>query len=119
MSERSGRDHLLFLAYGRPAYLHECTLALLSLCRVMSAEELRAISICIYTDAPEWFASFRDCPLNIRIEQLAPANVKEWRGQIDYLHRIKSAVINEFAGKVTGNVVFMDTDVWALQSLSP
>ena len=119
MNKSTGQNHLLFLAYGRPAYLHECTLALLSLCRVMSAKELEGISVSIYTDQPEWFASFRDCPLNIRIEQLDPAVVRAWRGEVDYLHRVKSAVINDFAGKMTGNVIFMDTDVWALQSLTP
>ncbi len=114
----TGNNYLLFLAYGRPAYLHECTLALLSLCRVMNAAGLAALEVCIYTDKPEWFAAFPDCPLSLQIRTLLPEQAQEWRGAADYLHRVKSAVINDFAGSVSGNIIFMDTDVWVMQSLA-
>jgi len=104
-------NYLVFLCYGNIGIFHECTFALLSLCRLHTPEELSKIEIWIYTDNPEWFRSFKDCPLQLRFREVDKQTLQQWRGKIDFVHRVKIEALKDLSTDKTGNILYADTDV--------
>jgi len=103
--------YIVFQAYGNQDILNECTFALLSLCDRHNKSALNELEICIYTDRPDYFESFRGCPLNIEYRGVNPTLIKEWRGSIDFVHRVKIEVLRDFTQSHKGSILYLDTDV--------
>jgi hypothetical protein len=110
MNTGSERNFIVFLCYGAEGVFYECTYALLALSRLYSKAELRELEVWVYTDKPEWFASFSDCPVQVRCRVIDGELIKAWRGKIDFVHRIKVEALKDFAASRNGNVLYLDTD---------
>ena len=108
----------VFQAYGNIGILQECLLALLSLCRNSNREDLAGTEIWIYTDNPGFFSSFKDCWLNLRFRELEPATLDEWRGAVDFVHRVKVCMLRDFTKEKNGQVLYLDTDVYFLRPVN-
>ncbi|MCD6012095.1 MAG: hypothetical protein K0Q79_1957 [Flavipsychrobacter sp.] len=104
-------DYIVFLCYGYERVFHECAYALLSLSRIHKIEELKNTEIWIYTDKPEWFKEFKDCPLPLNYRQVDEATIKNLRGTIDFVHRVKIEVLKDITCTKEGNILYVDTDV--------
>jgi hypothetical protein len=105
-------SYIVFQAYGHRGILQECAFALLTLTRTHTREALKNLEICIYTDSPEFFNSFRDCPLNLTLKEINPERIRSWRGSIDFVHRMKIELLLDFVQHKTGQVLYLDTDVY-------
>jgi hypothetical protein len=105
-------SHIVFQAYGNVGILQECALAMLSLCQRHTREDLAGTAVWIYTDNPDFFNSFKDCWLNLKFRQLDAAKLAEWRGSIDFVHRVKVAMLQDFVKDKDGQVLYLDTDVY-------
>ncbi len=103
--------YLVFQCYGTEGIFHECTYALLSLSRLYSPADLANVEIWIYTDKPEWFKALKDCWLPLHYRQIDPATIAQWRGQINFVHRVKIEVLKDFVKTRQGNVLYLDTDI--------
>jgi hypothetical protein len=70
----------------------------------------------LFTDSPDYFKSwFRG--LNIACHQLSQAKIKAMRGEIDFLHRVKIALIEEtFNTYADSNILYLDSDTFFTQS---
>lgn len=110
-------NYIILQCYGYEAVFLECAYALMSLSRLYTAEELEDTEIWIYTDKPEWFDRFKDCPLPLRFRKIDDALIKQWRGQIDFVHRVKIELLLDFTASHTGNVLYADTDMVFLHRL--
>ena len=108
---QGARGFLVLQCYGNPGIFHECTYALLSLSRLYSKEELANVEIWLYTDKPEWFKGLKDCWLPLNYRQVDEATIKQWRGKIDFVHRVKIEVLKDFVKNRQGNVLYLDTDI--------
>lgn len=104
-------SHIIFQAYGNEGILHECALALLTFCRYHSPEELDRVIVTIYTDRPDFFERFRGCPIRFQFREISPQRIREWRGEIDFLHRVKIAMLADFLQDHEGQVLYLDTDI--------
>lgn len=104
-------NYIVFLCYGYERVFHECAYALLSLSRLYASSALRNTEIWIYTDNADWFRSFKDCPLPLNYREVDSATIKQWRGQIDFVHRVKIEVLKDMAQNKQGNILYADTDV--------
>lgn len=107
---------LLMQAYGPEEALRTCLLALLSLSKQHTPADCPRVVV--YTDKPEWFEQWH-CPLPLRFRVMDAGTIKAWRGDIDFVHRVKIEVLRDFAKEYSGAVLYTDTDVLFLQSLSP
>jgi hypothetical protein len=107
-------SYIVFQAYGNVGILQECALAMLSLCRQHTREDLAGTEIWIYTDNPDFFVSFKGCWLNLKYRQLDSAKLAKWRGPIDFVHRVKIAMLQDFVKDKEGQVLYLDTDVYFL-----
>ena len=102
--------YIVYQCYGNEGIFYECAYALMSLSRLYSAAELSNVQIWIYTDKPAWFAQFRDCPLPLHFRALDQATIRQWRGAIDFVHRVKIELLKDLCSKVSGNILYTDTD---------
>ena len=63
----------------------------------------------LYTDNPAYFSSLLQ-GLPVRFELLTPERIREMRGEIDFLHRMKIAMI-EHAFEVSGeDILYTDLE---------
>ena len=111
-------NYIVFQAYGNNEILQECAFALLTLTRLHTKEELANIEICIYTDHPEFFESFKNCSLNLNYKKLDTVLISRWRGEINFLHRAKIEMLRDFAKDKRGQILYLDTDVCFINSVT-
>ncbi len=104
-------NYIVFQCYGNERVFHECAFALLSLSRLYPEGFPPNLQICIYTDKPGWFRNFSDCPLPLNYRELDLETIKQWRGNIDFVHRVKIEILKDFTNDRTGNILYTDTDV--------
>lgn len=105
-------NYLVFLCYGtNQRVFHECVYALLSLTRVCGADGLKDTEIWIYTDNAPWFKTFKDCTLPLHFRELDSSLIKQWRGDIDFVHRVKIETLLDFTSTRSGNVLYVDSDI--------
>ncbi|MBL0355783.1 MAG: hypothetical protein IPP72_02350 [Chitinophagaceae bacterium] len=109
------KNFILFQAYGKEEILAECRFALLQLMQHNKPED---ICIVLYTDNPTYFEKELAIFHNPIIEQVALQKITEWRGAIDFVHRVKIKVLQDFFSKHKGNLIYCDTDTSCQQSLS-
>ncbi len=103
--------YIVTQCYGNEGVFLECAFALLSLSRLYKPAELEHLEIWIYTDKPEWFQAFKNCNLPLHYRQIDNDIIKKWRGNIDFVHRIKIEALLDFTKNRTGNILYADTDV--------
>lgn len=105
------KDYIVFQCYGHERVFLECTYALLSLSRLYGADKLSNTEIWIYTDNTGWFSSFKDCRLPLNYKEINNAIIKKWRGNIDFVHRVKIETLKDFTSDKKGNILYVDTDI--------
>ena len=105
-------NYLVFQCYGHEGIFHECAYALLSLSLLYKGGTLPSnLQVWIYTDKPEWFDLLMGIPLPLHCRPVDSATIKQWRGKIDFVHRMKIEVLKDFTHDRHGNILYVDTDV--------
>jgi len=110
-------SYIIFQAYGNQGILLECAFALLTLSKQEDPNFLAQLDIWIYTDNPNFFSAFKNCPLKLHFRTISPDLLVQWRGKIDFVHRIKIEILKEFTEKHKGNILYLDTDTYIYQPL--
>lgn len=111
--------HIVLQAYGHEGILQECLFVLFSFAKMHPEAERQQVSFHIYTDKPDWFRQFRDCPLDLHFYEITPALLTQWRGDINFVHRVKIEVLRDFVQQQKGTVLYLDTDVYFTRSIFP
>ncbi len=112
-------SYIIFQAYGPEYILQECMYALLTFSRIHVAALPEGLEIWIYTDQEEWFRSnFPDCPLPLRFRKIDEEIIRQWRGDINFVHRLKIEVLRDFCRQHSGDVIYLDTDTYFLAPVS-
>lgn len=110
----NGSNYIVFQAYGSIEILAECRFALMQLYKYNPADEF---SIVLYTDNAAYFKNELPLFSETIIEPVTPGIIKDWRGEINFVHRVKIKMLQDFFTKYSGNVLYCDTDTNCLQSL--
>lgn len=108
------KNYIVTQCYGNKEIFLECAFLLLSLSRMQRLQN-DDLEVHIYTDNPEWFLRFADCPLPLFFHELSPDILKNWRGKIDFVHRVKIEALLNFTLAEQGNVLYLDTDVQVMR----
>lgn len=107
-------NHIVYHAYGNKEILCEAALSLLSFFKYNSPSFAR---IHIYTDDEKFFKNiFAD---RVECLPLTLETVKLWRGDIDFVHRVKVKMLQDFVTTHQGVFVYLDTDTFIVDDLSP
>ena len=104
-------NYIVFQCYGNARVFYECEFALLSLSGTQGSEELSNTEIWIYTDNTKWFSAFNDCNLQLHFREIDTGTIKKWRGEIDFVHRVKIEVLRDLVKTKKGNILYVDSDV--------
>ena len=115
----AAKCHIVYQCYGNEQIFYECAFSLLSLWQQLKDESPDQYPVCIYTDKPEWFQRFKDCPLQLSYRVIDPPTLAEWKGSINFVHRVKIALLTDFVQQHEGNILYTDTDVVFTAGIKP
>lgn len=104
-------NYLVYLAYGGEDYCNEALYSLLSYYKYHEPGENRIV---IYTDNIDFFSS--RLPDNVIYTELTPEKIKEWKGSINFVHRVKIKILQDAASRFQGNFLYLDTDTYFLKN---
>ncbi len=97
--------------------LRRATLALLSYF-AHSTVDIERTSIVLFTDRPDFFQKYLE-GLPIQFVELTEQKLQSMRGEIDFLHRIKIAAIEEAYEMAPGNILYFDSDSFFIKDPAP
>lgn len=99
--------YLLYQAYGNTAIIHEALYSILSFFSIQPEQE--EVTVVVYTDNEEPFLElFKGKP--VKCVMMSAALIKEWKGEMNFVHRLKIKVIQDFFERYDGPVLYVDSD---------
>lgn len=107
--------YLIYLSFGHDDYHREALYSLASFYKFHSEND--AIKVVIYTDSPDFFKTLLPSDVHYRIMDWQ--QVQNWKGDLNYIYRLKTKVLQEVAATYTGNFLFVDTDTVFLKNCAP
>jgi hypothetical protein len=109
-----GGKYIVYQAYGSEDILNEALYSILSFYKVHGADD-RSICIVVYTDSPLHFESVLGKD-KVSFKLIDAAKIKQWRGSIDFVHRVKIEVLSDFMSTLeSDNVLYLDSDIYFLK----
>ncbi len=104
--------HIIYQAHGNQDILHECLFSIASLQRLKCIKE--DVRLHVFTDQQEYFRRFLHIP--VIYHDMSSQDIREWRGEINFIHRVKIKVLQQVCSQVSrGSILYLDTDVIALK----
>src|SRR5215203_5382796 len=111
------RNAILYQAYGGAGFINECRFSLLKYLQLYNLKPPSTTGIFIYTDQPHLFSDFLPYFHHLEFIPLKNETVKLWRGPHDFVHRFKIEMILDFLTRFDGNLLYCDTDTYAITAL--
>ena len=109
--------NLVVQSFGKEYELKRATLAILSFFAHTSIDKMDA-QVFLFTDKPEYFKEYLQ-GLPVKFMLLTPQKVKLMRGKIDFLHRMKIALIEESFLNSEGDLLYFDSDAFFIADPMP
>ncbi|MBC7485195.1 MAG: hypothetical protein H7282_00360 [Cytophagaceae bacterium] len=104
------RKYIVYQAYGSEDILNEALYSMLSFYKVHGLD-YKEISIVVYTDKPSHFESVLGKE-RVLCKALDASLVKQWRGSIDFVHRVKIETLLHFTFTLQDDqVLYLDSDI--------
>jgi lipopolysaccharide biosynthesis glycosyltransferase len=99
--------YLLYQAYGNIAIIQEALYSILSFYRIHP--DAADVTVVVYTDNEE---PFKELFSNQQVEcvLISHEQIKEWKGEINFVHRLKIKVLQDFFERYHGDVLYLDSD---------
>lgn len=113
------QNAILYQAYGGTDYTNECRYSLLKYLQVYNLTPPADTALVIYTDTPAVFSDFAPFFHYLHVRPLTPETAQRWRGQSNFVHRLKIEMLIDFLAGFEGNVLYCDTDTYLTDSIEP
>lgn len=107
------QNYILYFTHGSDEFLNEAVFALLSYYAHHKPDENKIV---IYTDNIPYFK--KRLPQNIEYVALDKETVKNWKGEINFVHRAKIELLKDFSSRFSGNVLYLDSDTYFRTNIS-
>lgn len=104
---------LVYQAYGIDEIMRQTQVSIVSLLKVISDES--ALDILIYTDNKNYFSEFFKKHPSIQIIEINKEQIRKWRGEIDFVHRVKIEILIDAAKRTEGALYYSDGDTYFLK----
>jgi len=108
-------NYIVYLSHSSKDIYYE---ALYSIYSLAIRQDLQDISFILYTDDPTAFQKYLG-HLRVHYEIMTPELMREWRGKHNFVHRAKVRTLQDVLTKYTGNFLFLDSDTYVQQNLTP
>lgn len=107
--------HIVYQAHGSRDIVHECIFSIASLQRLNCLED--NVKLHVYTDQKKYFQELLTLP--VIYHDMDSDKVKTWRGNINFIHRVKIKVLQHLCSEIReGLILYLDTDVLATGHLN-
>jgi hypothetical protein len=103
----------LYLAFGKNTTNHTMSYFSFLTLKKLAPANSRFV---IYTDTPEYYQALSPA-METRI--LSESQLNEWQGKHKFLWRIKIMAMLDSAQKDSGHLIYLDTDTFALENITP
>lgn len=111
------QNNILYQAYGTIDHVNECRYSLLKYLQFYNLTPPAGVGIHIYTDRPAWFEEFSSYFKSFEIHEISTNMINQWKGAINFIHRVKVEILIDFFKYFTGNVLYLDTDTYIRQDV--
>lgn len=103
---------LVTQSFGRTSEYKRVILSVLSFWALYSGDKNNVITV-LATDKPDYFKPyFEGIPVEYII--LNPEKIKKMRGEIDFIHRMKIAIVDEaFQRYIGADILYVDSDTFS------
>lgn len=108
--------YILYQAYGNEGILLECKFSLMQLLKYHNPE---SFCVVLYTDNHDFFKPVLQHFTHHEVVMLTPERIRQWRGDINFVHRIKIEMLLDFFSTHDGSVIYLDTDTYCRSSVMP
>ena len=98
-------NYNIYQVHGNVDYYYEALYSILSYYKFNSNSKNKIV---IYTNNDEFLKKY--LPNDVIYIPINTEKIKEWRGKIDFVHRVKIKIIQDFTSKYQGNFLYLDTD---------
>lgn len=100
---------IVYQAYGIKEICEQTLFSSVSLLRYLPDNNTEIV---VYTDQPEWFNAFYENHPSVHIVTITNEQIKKWRGEIDFVHRVKIEVLKDAASRFQDTIVYLDGDTY-------
>ncbi len=107
------KKSLIYQAYGIDEVMRQTQVSILSLLKVISDPE--ALDILVYTDNKKYFSDYFKSHPRVQIIEISKDQIKKWRGEIDFVHRVKIEILMDAAKRTEGPLYYSDGDTYFLK----
>lgn len=104
-------NYFVIQCYGKERILREAKFCALSLLKFIKDDA--NYSIILYTDNNVFFDDIKD---HVVFEPMLPDMVQQWKGEHNFVHRVKVMMLLDFVGKYDGKFLYLDSDIWFKKS---
>lgn len=106
---------LVFQAYGQLNIIHQNIFSIFSLLNKLNGQ-FEELKIIVYTDNANAFEKYFSGIPQISYRKIDAAQIKKWRGAIDFVHRVKVEILKEVSEQYHDDVFYVDGDTLFLDS---
>lgn len=107
------QNYILYFTHGSDEFLNEAVFALLSYYVHHKENENKIV---VYTDNVDYLR--QRLPSSIEYVSLDKETIKKWKGDINFIHRVKIELLRDFATRFSGNVLYLDSDTYFKTNIS-
>jgi hypothetical protein len=100
-------NYIIYQAHGHLDFYNEALYSIISFYKFHPNTDIK---IAIYTDNIPFFENY--LPKEVIYIPINAEQIKEWKGQINFIHRVKINIIQDFTAKFSGNYLYLDTDTY-------
>lgn len=111
------QNAILYQAYGGQDFINECRYSLLKYLQVYDLKPPASTGIHIYTDAAHLFEEFKPFFTTLELIPVTGEMIQQWKGEASFVHRFKIEMIRHFLQRFEGNLLYCDTDTYAIAPL--
>ena len=116
----SQRNYLLYMAHGDNTFKNEVLASVLSyLLLKQNAPAAPRATVLIYTDQPDYFRQVLGDAPEVKYEEISAAEWQAWRGDINFVHRVKIVLLQHALANYGGQVLYLDSDTYFLRDEEP
>jgi hypothetical protein len=104
-------NYFVIQCYGKERILQEAKFCVLSLLKFIKGD--KNYNIILYTDNNTFFDDIKS---HVLFEPMLPEMVQRWKGEHNFVHRVKVMMLLDFASKYEGKFLYLDSDTWFTKS---
>ncbi|MEO7962106.1 MAG: hypothetical protein ABIR19_11195 [Ginsengibacter sp.] len=113
----SSKKIILYHAYGQVYLYNQVRFALLTLLHYLKGE-FGQTTVIIYTDKPAVFTPYQKT-IPLKIELLTERMISEFKGELNFVHRVKICVLQDCFKKYQSDILYLDSDTYFTTSPAP